>query len=1013
MPSPLKPLGFDIPQSMGVQPNVPQQLPQPDNTALQVLGQASQRFDQTLQLSTQTAQQTAQSTASMMQAATQTSQSIAETSMQEAKARANRSAANAQSFNNLGETVMRVAGQYAERQAKMQEQLQAAQEAAAVKDLEAARVDWIQNGRLDKEGTSAYQDALASTIGKYNLPPKVITDLTQRYFSPALDYAKQVESNRQEAIKDAAVQQRRVNSQRVMNKLSTSLAYLSADTPNADPAKTQEVMGNVMKDIDAVLSDETMSWGDRLYSVGTALETTREALLKRNISILEFNNVLEGFQAVRQLEAELAPQVRSGAMADSEYKGRITQEALQRGLKNYSPTDPQSDLKTTYEILNTTQGIQKIQQDSYLEGLNAIPVNDDTIAALATEYVLSPGAWGAARNLKPEELDRNGREAVKITGEWFDYSQKERPELAIQIQRLDTRARGLQSDFDRWYVEARRSAQQNQQVQSPSKILEQLRGFSPDLAQQLTGKPLSLADVEAVATAYGRERDGVVNEMNRVVEQLRNRDTYFLRYGLSTDVERVKAENAKRKQALREREAQMQKLQLEKLKMPQQPGSEPNFNGAALPRKALAKRKYGGQNITMPFEASVAATIYDLDHDTQGFGARRDGGARKHQGLDFGVPIGTRALSLVSGKVINVTGNIDGYGINMEVLGDDGNKYFYAHLSKVLAQKNQRVDAGSVIALTGNTHGRRGSSDPHLHLEVTDANGRIIDPLGHLASRDFARAPQPRSAGSSRPGDAQPVIPAGAIPMGRNTFLHNGKVIRLNYGLNTAPNVKTTPANYSTAAPIRNSYAGGKTGDKRPDANHGYAILANDRQFATQLNRLASKWNIEPEWLADLIAHETDNTFDPTIPNYEGSGHYGLIQFGPAVLQDLGLSLDQLKGMSRVQQLGVVDRYIKLQLGYAGLKDIRSPEELAAVVFMGGQGLADLRRTGKIGGELAEYLSKMGRFAGRQYDSSANRRRRASTVIHDRLTASCSVCANMLSDSFFPHEAQLFREYTA
>lgn len=1012
MPSPLKPLGFDIPQSMGVQPNVPQQLPQPDNTALQVLGQASQRFDQTLQLSTQTAQQTAQSTASMMQAATQTSQSIAETSMQEAKARANRSAANAQSFNNLGETVMRVAGQYAERQAKMQEQLQAAQEAAAVQDLEAARVDWIQNGRLDKEGTSAYQDALASTIGKYNLPPKVITDLTQRYFSPALDYAKQVESNRQEAIKDAAVQQRRVNSQRVMNKLTTSLAYLSADTPNADPAKTQEVMGNVMKDIDAVLSDETMPWGDRLYAVGTALETTREALLKRNISILEFNNVLEGFQAVRQLEAELLPQVRSGAMSNSEYQGRITQEALQRGLKSYSPTDPQADLKTTYEILNTTQGIQKIQQDSYLEGLNAIPVNDDTIAALATEYVLSPGAWGAARNLKPEELDRNGREAVKITGEWFDYSQKERPELAIQIQRLDTRARGLQSDFERWYVEARRSAQQNQQVQSPAKILEQLRGFSPDLAQQLTGKPLTIADVEAVAAAYRRESVGVVNEMNQVVNQMRNRDTYFLRYGLSTDVERVKAENARRKQALREREAQMQKLQLEKLKMPQQPGTEPNFNGAALPRKALAGGTYGGKKITFPFPANVVANIGGLS-EGQRYGAYRTE-TRNHAGLDFGVPTGTPALSLVSGKVVDVTGNIDGYGYTVEVLGDDGYRYFYAHNSKILAQKNQRVNAGDTIALTGNTQGSGGlSTGPHLHLEVRDPNGRVADPLPHLASRDFARAPQPRSAGSSRPGDAQPVIPAGAIPMGRNTFLHNGKVIRLNYGLNTAPNVKTTPANYSTAAPIRNSYAGGKTGDKRPDANHGYAILANDRQFATQLNRLASKWNIEPEWLADLIAHETDNTFDPTIPNYEGSGHYGLIQFGPAVLQDLGLSLDQLKGMSRVQQLGVVDRYIKLQLGYAGLKDIRSPEELAAVVFMGGQGLADLRRTGKIGGELAEYLSKMGRFAGRQYDSSANRRRRASTVIHDRLTVSCSVCANMLSDSFFPHEAQLFREYTA
>ncbi|UTQ79787.1 endopeptidase [Plectonema phage JingP1] len=1005
MPSPLKPLGFDIPGSQPVGTNVPQQLPQPDSTTLQVLSQTSQRFDQSLQASTQAAQQIAQSTAGMYQAAAQGSQAIAESSIRLAQANANRAAQNAETVGNLGQTVMRVASQYAERQVKMQEQLQAAQEAAAVQELEALRVEWIQNGKLDKDGVGAYQDVLTSTIGKYNIPPKSITELTQRYYSPALDYAQKAEANRQDAIKDAAQQQRRVTHGQFQAKLSNSLAALAAYTPGSDEARLEDHISFVRKSITELMGNEEIPLGDRLSAVADALEVTNKTLMGRRVEILEFNDLVSGTREVRQKEAELMREVVAGRMSASQYNAEVSQIAMERGLKDFKVTDPYKDLETTYNILNTSQNIVKIQNETYTEGLNAIPVDIDTIAALATEYVLSPGAWGAVRNLEPKDLDRNGREAVKIKNEWDTYVKDERPQLAIDIQRGETRKIGLKSDYERWYIEARRSAEQNQQVQTPSKILESLRGFAPEIAQQFTGKPLTVQDVEVIAGAYSSEIAAITQEQTILRGKLTNRDSYFGQYGLSTDMNTVRANNQARKKALRERESRLQQLQLEKLKMPQIPGAQPNFNGAALPRKPLAKGNYAGKTITFPFEASVAATLRVEQGQMYGDGRKNsDGSYRSHQGLDFAVPTGTKTLALVPGKIINVRTNYGGYGTTVEMLGDDGHKYFYAHNSRILAQKGQRVNAGDAIALTGNTGV---GSGPHLHLEVTDPNGKIINPLAHLASRDFTAPPQPLSAGSSRPTGAPPAIPAGAIPMGKNTFLHNGKVIKLSYGFNT-PTTKESPARYSTAAPIRNSYAGQKTGGGAHDANHGYAILANDQKFASQLNAIARKHGIEPEWLADVMAHETDNTFDPQIPNYDGSGHYGLIQFGPDALKDLGVTKEQLLAMPRLQQLTLVDKYLTLQTRYSGVDKIKTPAELAAAVFMGGGGLAELRRTGRIGGELAEYLSKMGRFAGRRYDSSANRRNRVSTVIHDRPAVACSLCANMQASSFFPHESQEF-----
>lgn len=55
------------------------------------------------------------------------------------------------------------------------------------------------------------------------------------------------------------------------------------------------------------------------------------------------------------------------------------------------------------------------------------------------------------------------------------------------------------------------------------------------------------------------------------------------------------------------------------------------------------------------------------------------------------------------------------YGRYVEVRGDDGERYIYAHLNERVAQAGDRVEAGTLLGYSGTTGN---SSGPHLHFEV-------------------------------------------------------------------------------------------------------------------------------------------------------------------------------------------------------------------------------------------------------------------------------------------------------
>ena len=96
-----------------------------------------------------------------------------------------------------------------------------------------------------------------------------------------------------------------------------------------------------------------------------------------------------------------------------------------------------------------------------------------------------------------------------------------------------------------------------------------------------------------------------------------------------------------------------------------------------------------------------------------------------HTGIDLRANY-DNVYAIMNGVVIEA-GYSSGNGNYIAIQHRDFITY-YLHLSTVLVKKNQQINAGTVIAISGNTGT---STAPHLHFAVKE-NGKFIDPVQFL-----------------------------------------------------------------------------------------------------------------------------------------------------------------------------------------------------------------------------------------------------------------------------------------
>jgi len=111
---------------------------------------------------------------------------------------------------------------------------------------------------------------------------------------------------------------------------------------------------------------------------------------------------------------------------------------------------------------------------------------------------------------------------------------------------------------------------------------------------------------------------------------------------------------------------------------------------------------------------------------TSGYGWRW---GRMHKGIDIAGPIGTPIMAASDGVVTYAEWNDGGYGYLVEITHPDGSETVYAHNSRILVQKGQKVERGEQISEMGSTGF---STGPHLHFEVHPAGQGAVNPMAFL-----------------------------------------------------------------------------------------------------------------------------------------------------------------------------------------------------------------------------------------------------------------------------------------
>ena len=97
---------------------------------------------------------------------------------------------------------------------------------------------------------------------------------------------------------------------------------------------------------------------------------------------------------------------------------------------------------------------------------------------------------------------------------------------------------------------------------------------------------------------------------------------------------------------------------------------------------------------------------------TSPYGWRR---YRMHKGTDLKVQVGDSIRAAWDGQVRIVGWDPRGYGYYVVIRHDNGLETIYGHLSRPISDEYERVKAGDVIGLGGNTGRSTGS---HLHFEI-------------------------------------------------------------------------------------------------------------------------------------------------------------------------------------------------------------------------------------------------------------------------------------------------------
>lgn len=132
-----------------------------------------------------------------------------------------------------------------------------------------------------------------------------------------------------------------------------------------------------------------------------------------------------------------------------------------------------------------------------------------------------------------------------------------------------------------------------------------------------------------------------------------------------------------------------------------------------------------GGSLPFPVEGATQRDIGSV------FGVDRDGGARKHHGVDIFAERGTPVTAVIDGHARTGTSDRGGKHVWLSgsMIGLGSARYYYAHLDAFEVESGDKVKKGEILGYMGNT-GNAINTPPHLHFGIY--SGGPVDPAPFL-----------------------------------------------------------------------------------------------------------------------------------------------------------------------------------------------------------------------------------------------------------------------------------------
>jgi murein DD-endopeptidase MepM/ murein hydrolase activator NlpD len=125
--------------------------------------------------------------------------------------------------------------------------------------------------------------------------------------------------------------------------------------------------------------------------------------------------------------------------------------------------------------------------------------------------------------------------------------------------------------------------------------------------------------------------------------------------------------------------------------------------------------------IHMPIVGMTVGSLYDS------WGDPRDGGRRRHRGIDIFATRGTQVVAVADG-IISFIGAQPKGGHCIWLTTESGRSFYYAHLDRWAPglYEGMEVQSGDLIGFVGNT-GNALRTPPHLHFGINE-NDEMVNP---------------------------------------------------------------------------------------------------------------------------------------------------------------------------------------------------------------------------------------------------------------------------------------------